>query len=80
MSRQCPLLTGHLILKMITLGLVLSLFSYLVLGLAGTQERMRIFFAVVWLVMIFVVFIVASVNIVYRAIQQRKYITGAKPR
>jgi len=67
---------AKLFLKMLVLGIFLSGATYALLGWVGMQERMRILFSVIWLAMVFIVFLIATVSILTKALAARRKVSG----
>ena len=63
---------AKLFVRMLSLGLVLSGASCVILGIAGTQEKMRIFFSLTWLAMVLIVFVVSCIAMLVSGIGPRK--------
>ena len=57
--------------KLALLAVTLAGATYVLLGFVGMQERMRVFFSFVWVVMVSAVFLVSSIAIVSRVLKAR---------
>lgn len=71
-TRKLSALAKKFFIKVFLPGLIFAALSYLILGYAypGMQQRMRVFFSAIWVVVPFLILIGAMVQMFFRGVRE----------